>query len=149
MKTDPQEVEQRLKQFELACRQKGVKLTHQRIEIFREVAEATDHPDTEQIYQRLKNRLPTLSLDTVYRTLWLLKDLDLLVTLGTSRERTRFDANLKGHHHQVCTKCGAISDFYSDDLDKVKLPEPLGMLVEIEATHVEVRGICRNCLKST
>jgi len=131
--------------FETVCRDEGIKLTHQRIEIFREVAQTGDHPDADQIFQRVRDRLPTVSLDTVYRTLWLLSDLGLVVTLGSSRERTRFDANLSRHHHFICGQCGYTRDFYSKDLDNIVLPASVGTFGEIEATHVEVRGICREC----
>ena len=141
------DVAQRVKHFESVCRYQGIKLTHQRIEIFREVAQTTDHPDADQVFHRVRNRVPTVSLDTVYRTLWLLKDLGLVVPLGSSRERTRFDANLVRHHHFVCGQCGFTRDFYSNDLDNIRLPDAVGSFGEIEATHVEVRGVCRECIE--
>ena len=146
MKIKKKEVEQRMKRFEGVCRAEGIKLTHQRIEIFREVAQAGDHPDADQVFQRVRGRVPTVSLDTVYRTLWLLKDLGLVVMLGSSRERTRFDANLNSHHF-VCGQCGFTRDFYSADLDNISLPDSVDTLGEIEATHVEVRGVCRECVE--
>lgn len=145
MKTKNKEVELRVKNFESVCRGKGITLTHQRMEIFREIAQAGDHPNADQVFQRVRNRLPTVSLDTVYRTLWLLKDLGLVVPLGSSRERTRFDANLTSHHHFVCGRCGFTRDFYSNNLDNLSLPESVGSFGEIEAVHVEVRGVCREC----
>lgn len=134
-----------MQHFETVCRDEGIKLTHQRIEIFREVAQTGDHPDADQVFQHVRDRVPTVSLDTVYRTLWLLNDLGLIATLGSSRERTRFDANLQSHHHFVCRRCGLTRDFYSNDLDNIPLPDSIGSFGEIEATHVEVRGICREC----
>jgi Fur family peroxide stress response transcriptional regulator len=145
MKIEQQEVEQRMQHFETVCRDGGIKLTHQRTEIFREVAQAGDHPGADQVFQRVRDRMPTVSLDTVYRTLWLLNDLGLVVTLGMSREPTRFDANLQSHHHFVCGQCGFTRDFYSDDLDNICLPDSVSALGEITATHVEVRGVCREC----
>jgi Fur family peroxide stress response transcriptional regulator len=145
MNIDTREVEERMAHFESVCRRQGIKLTHQRIEVFREIAQTGDHPDAEQVFQRVRKRLPTVSLDTVYRTLWLLNDLGLVTTLGSSRERTRFDANLESHHHFVCAKCGLTRDFYSAELDNITLPDSLDSLGEIEATHVEVRGVCRQC----
>ncbi len=147
MKIKKQEVEKRMKLFEMVCRGEGIKLTHQRMEIFREIAQTGDHPDAELVFQRVRVRIPTVSIDTVYRTLWLLKDLGLVVTLGSSRERTRFDANLNRHHHFVCGQCGFTHDFYSDDLDNIRLPDSLSSLGEIEAAHVEVRGLCRKCVE--
>jgi len=147
MEIKKQEIERRIKHFETVCRDEGIKLTHQRIEIFREVAQTGDHPDAEQVFQRVRDRIPTVSLDTVYRTLWLLNDLGLVATLRSSRVRTRFDANLESHHHFVCRRCGFTRDFYSNALDSLSLPDSVGALGEIEATHVEVRGVCRECLE--
>ena len=142
-----QELDRRMEHFETVCRREGVKLTHQRMEIFREVAHTEDHPDAEKVFTRVRKRMPTVSLDTVYRTLWMLNDLGLVTTLGSSRERTRFDANLNSHHHFVCGLCGYTRDFYSTELDKITLPDSVDSLGEIEATHVEVRGICQNCVE--
>ncbi len=147
MKVKKKDVEQRMKNFETICRDEGIKLTHQRIEIFREVAQTADHPDADQVFQRVRDRISTVSLDTVYRTLWLLKDLGLVIPLGSSRERTRFDGNLNSHHHFVCGQCGFTRDFFSNDLDNIRLPDLVGSLGEIEATHVEVRGVCRACVE--
>lgn len=131
--------------FEKMCRDSGVRLTHQRLEIFREVARTDDHPDAEMVYKRVRERMPTVSMDTVYRTLWMLNDRGLITTLGTSRERTRFDANLSHHHHFVCVSCGSTRDFCSEELDKIELPRSAEALGRIETTLVEVRGVCREC----
>ena len=88
MKVDTREVEERMAHFESVCRRQEIKLTHQRIEVFREIAQTGDHPDAEQVFKRVRERLPTVSLDTVYRTLWLLNDLGLVTTLGSSRGLT-------------------------------------------------------------
>lgn len=146
MKTiSTQEIEQRMQHFEEVLRGEGIKVTHQRLEIYREIAQTEDHPDAEQVFQRVRERVPTVSLDTVYRTLWLLADLDLITTLGTTRERTRFDANLSEHHHFVCTQCGLTRDFYSKELDELQLPDSLGDFATAMTTHVEVRGVCLKC----
>lgn len=140
-----QEIEQRIAELIDLCHNSAVKVTPQRLEIFRELALADDHPDAEKIFQRLRKNMPTLSLDTVYRTLWLLNDLGVINTLGASREKTRFDANLKPHHHFVCNHCGMTTDFYSDELSSIRVPAAVDKFGLIEQTHVEVRGICNSC----
>jgi Fur family transcriptional regulator, peroxide stress response regulator len=135
----------RMERFERVCREAGAKMTHQRIEIFREVAKTGDHPDAETIYRRVRMRMPTMSLDTVYRTLWLLVDLGMIQTLGSGRERARFDANLDQHHHFVCERCGMTRDFYSKDFDELALPDSVGEVGRVDATHVEARGVCLEC----
>jgi len=145
MKVTKQDIEQRMARFNEACRKSGAKLTHQRMEIFREVAQTADHPDAEKVYQGVRERMPTVSLDTVYRNLWWLNELGLITTLGPLRERTRFDANLNRHHHFVCVQCGLTRDFYSDKLDKLTLPESVQSIGYAEMTQVEVKGVCVKC----
>ena len=91
--------------------------------------------------------MPTVSLGTVYRTLWLLNDLGLITTLGPRRESMRFDANLEHHHHYVCVRCGLAKDFQSVELNALRVPETVRGFGSVAVTHVEVRGICRRCLQ--
>ncbi|MBN1126363.1 MAG: transcriptional repressor [Sedimentisphaerales bacterium] len=146
MKTSPEEVNQRMKRLQEGLRRSGVKLTHQRLEIFRELAASGEHPDADVIYKSVRQRIPTVSLDTVYRTLWLLLDLGLITTLGSSGERTRFDANMKSHHHFVCSACGMTRDFYSEELDELNIPPSAKSFGRVQTAHVEVRGLCLDCI---
>jgi Fur family transcriptional regulator, peroxide stress response regulator len=141
------EVERRIAGFKEAIKAAGVKLTHQRLEIFREVAASLDHPDADTIFREVRRRVPTVSLDTVYRTLWLLNDLALITTLGSRRESVRFDANLRHHHHYVCVQCGLARDFESAELAALRIPEAVKRLGSVAGTHVEVRGVCEGCRK--
>ncbi len=145
MNPTPEELQQRLNRFKEGLRRAGVKLTHQRLEIFQEVARSSDHPDVETVFKGVRERVPTVSLDTVYRTLWLLLDLGLITTLGPPRERVRFDANMRPHHHFVCSQCGKTRDFYSDALDALKVPRPVKSLGRVDSMRVEVRGVCLEC----
>jgi Fur family peroxide stress response transcriptional regulator len=145
MKVSKKELDKRMARFEEVCRESGAKLTPQRMEIFREVAQTGEHPDAEKVFEGVRKRMPTVSLDTVYRTLWWLNDLGLIKMLGPARERVRFDADLSRHHHFVCTECGLTRDFVSDELDRLELPDSLLSIGHAEKTHVEVKGLCRKC----
>jgi Fur family peroxide stress response transcriptional regulator len=147
MKIENIKVVRRLEQFKAVAREAGVKLTHQRLEIFREVASSLEHPDAETVFRAVQARMPTVSLDTVYRTLWMLNDLGLVTTLGRRRESVRFDANLEHHHHYVCVRCGLTRDFKSAALNAVRIPYAVKEFGSVVATHVEVRGICDRCAK--
>ncbi len=147
MSLSKQDIARRLSHFHAVAKAAGIKLTHQRLEIFREIASSIEHPSAEILFNALKLRLPTLSLDTVYRSLWLLNDLGLIMTLGARRESLRFDANLEHHHHFVCTRCGRIRDFTSPQLTDLPIPDAVKELGHIDSTHVEVRGICTTCSK--
>lgn len=149
MRLSDEEIRNRLDQFKAACRHAGLKLTHQRIEVFREVARTDDHPDAETVYRGVRRRVPTVSLDTVYRTLWMLIDLGLLNTLGPPQDRVRFDANTNPHHHFVCRKCGAAHDFTSREFDVLRAPDAVRKLGSVATIHVEFRGVCARCLNDT
>ena len=141
---EPEELARQLDRLRAGIARAGIKLTHQRLEIFREVAGSGEHPDAETIYRGVRERVPSVSLDTVYRTLWLLLDLGLITTLG-ARDRVRFDGNMKPHHHFVCSKCGLTRDFYSDEFDHLQIPEAVHSFGSVQKAQVEVKGVCNRC----
>ena len=143
----PDEIQHRMARFKEALRRAGVKLTHQRLEIFSEVARTGEHPDAETVFRGVRDRLPTVSLDTVYRTLWLLIDLGVLTALGPPRGRVRFDANMRAHHHFVCTHCGLTRDFYSPVFDALQVPAAVKTWGRVERMLVEIHGLCARCVK--
>ncbi|MDF7826588.1 transcriptional repressor [Pontiellaceae bacterium B12227] len=139
----PIDIEQRLANLTEACRATGMRVTHQRLEIFREVAKTSEHPDADTIFQRVRKRLPTVSHDTVYRTLASLEEMGLISRVDPARGGARYDANCDKHHHFVCTECGAITDIYLQY--EPPLPEGIENLGDVESLHLQVRGICQNC----
>lgn len=149
MHVEGKEVERRLERFKAAAKEEGIKLTHQRLQIFQAVASSLEHPSAEAVHRAVQATTPTVSLDTVYRTLWLLTDLGLLTTLGPRQESVRFDANVENHHHYVCTRCGLVRDFKSDDLEPLKIPDEANDFGRVVSAHVEVRGICDLCLEQS
>jgi Fur family transcriptional regulator, peroxide stress response regulator len=144
-RVDRNETTRRVAQFKAIAKDRGIKLTPQRLEIFREVASSLEHPDAETVYRALHARMPTVSLDTVYRTLWMLSDMGLVSTLGVRRESVRFDANRRKHHHYVCIRCGLTRDFESAELHALSLPDTVTVLGSVFSTHIEVRGVCERC----
>lgn len=142
-----EELQERMRRFAEVCRDKRVKMTYQRMEIFREVASRDDHPDAEAIYKRVRKRIPTVSLDTIYRNLWLFNDLGLITTLGLPHDHVKFDANTGAHHHFVCRRCGLVRDIDCQDFDGLGVPEGVDGLGNVESTHVELRGLCSRCLR--
>lgn len=145
MKSASQSVEHRVRLFGDACRRQGLKATHQRLEILRELAATAEHPDAETIFKRVRRRLPSISLDTVYRTLRMLEEKQVISRVPSMKDRARFDANMDRHHHFVCTVCGRIRDFYSAALDGFVPPPAVGALGTVVSVHVELRGRCPAC----
>jgi Fur family peroxide stress response transcriptional regulator len=141
-------VERRLEHLTATAKEAGVKLTPQRLEIFRELTASVTHPDAETIFRAVQRRMPTVSLDTVYRTLWRLEELGLVATLGPPTDAVRFDANLERHHHYVCVRCGLVRDFESAGLDALRVPESVKALGSVVGARVEVRGLCAACQRA-
>jgi len=140
------EIDRRVQAFIQTCRRQGLKVTHQRMEIFRELAASAEHPDAETVYQRVSERVPSISRDTVYRTLATLETEGLVRKVEPLFDRARYDANLDHHHHFVCTECGLVRDFYSQALDDLPIPRSVEALGEIACAQVQVRGTCSACV---
>jgi Fur family peroxide stress response transcriptional regulator len=146
MERDPETLQLMTDRFEREIRRAGVKLTPQRLAIFREVARTGDHPDIVTIFGNVRKTMPTVSLDTVYRTLGLFMKRGLVTTVRPLHERVRFDANTDLHHHFVCTRCGATLDLENGDFDGLPLPRRAAALGRVESRRVELRGVCAACL---
>ena len=136
---------EKLANFEAACREEGLKVTHQRLETFRELALADDHPTAETLYTRLKKTMPTLSLDTVYRTLTTFEEHDLISRVQTTESHARFEAEIEEHHHAICSQCHRITDFQWDICDTSKLPEHISRWGQIKNKQITLHGICGEC----
>ena len=124
---------------------RGLRLTHQRLEILRELSADTGHPSAEDIYTRVVKRIPTISLDTVYRTIATFEESGVVSRVQVLDDRGRFDSNMSVHHHMVCTRCKKIEDFYWPAFDNMDVPGDLGSWGEVASKHVELRGLCKDC----
>lgn len=135
----------RLGSFAELCKRAGIRVTHQRMEVFRDVAATGEHPDVESIYRRVRRRVPEISLDTVYRTLRLFEEKGMVSRVSHPGDRARFDGNTDHHHHFICTRCGKVRDFYSDALNAFQPPEEARALGKVQTVHMELRGLCKEC----
>jgi Fur family peroxide stress response transcriptional regulator len=139
------EAERRVAVMKDGLRACGMRLTHQRIEVVREIAATDEHPDVELIFQRVRRRVPTISLDTVYRTIGTLVELGYVTRTMLMPGPARYDANLTHHHHFVCTRCGATRDIGHPSLDAIQVPEDAMGLGRVETVQVQLRGVCADC----
>ena len=145
MTSPPSETERRVSLFAQALRESGLRLTHQRLEVAREIAQSDMHPSVEAIYCGVRERVPTISLDTVYRTLGTLERLGLINRIDVMAGPARYDAISEHHHHFICTRCGLIRDLPSACYEALEVPEAATILGEVESTSVQLRGLCREC----
>lgn len=131
--------------FAHALRGAGVRLTPQRLEIFRRAAATTSHPDIETIHREVRKKMPGVSLDTVYRAMALFTELGLVATVRPLGHHVRFDAYISPHHHFICTHCGAVIDFEDRGLDSLRVPASASALGRVDSHHLELRGLCAPC----
>lgn len=122
--------------------QKGIRPSVQRLQIYQFLAENPIHPTVDKVYTALAPSIPTLSKTTVYNTLKLLEEHDLVQTIIIEDEQLRYDANTTQHHHFKCTKCGNVYDIF------LKIPENIPHLPEgfsCKKIQTNLWGICSNC----
>jgi len=140
-------LEDRVKAFEGHCRKAGLKLTHQRLEIYRELASTYDHPGADNVYRRVQKRIPTISLDTVYRTLLTFEQFGLAARVHAFDDRARFDANVSPHQHLACIRCKGIEDFEWKTFEQMPHPAKAKKWGKVQTKYVVLKGICNECLK--
>ena len=136
------------RRFEQIRKAAGLKVTQQRLEIYRQLLKAKDHPAAETRYTRLARRLPTLSLDTVYRTLATFERLGLVHRLETTGSQARYEALTSPHHHFLCDRCGKVIDFSWEDFDTLAPPPPPAGAERVERTSVVLHGQCADCAQA-
>ena len=126
------------------CRERGAKVTPQRVAIYEAVAGTEAHPPPEEVYRLVRRQMPNVSLATVYNTLDFLEGIGLVARVASEGSGRRYDANLDSHHHLVCTECGSITDFRDASLDAVRPRRRLGGF-KPERITVQVTGVCGSC----
>lgn len=137
--------DQRVQRFVALCRRHGVRLTSQRLALFQELACTRTHPTTDELYTRLRCRLPNLSIDTVYRMLGKLHEWGAVRRLEVLDDQSRYEVNLAPHHHFVCVCCRRTEDVHWPELDALPWPDGVGSLGAVEWLHAEFRGRCAVC----
>ena len=96
-------------------RERGFKVTPQRLAIYSVLEETKTHPSAEMIFNQLQPTYPTMSLATVYKTIEILKELELVQILNVGEDSFRYDADTSDHAHIVCSVCGRVDDVHGLD----------------------------------
>jgi Fe2+ or Zn2+ uptake regulation protein len=97
-----------LAEFEALCKATGLKITPQRVEIYKALVSTTEHPSAEMLWRKVKSVFPNISLDTVNRTLLTLNEIGAAFIVEGSGDVKRFDGGTKCHQHLRCVKCRKI-----------------------------------------
>lgn len=137
------------KYFKMACTKASLKVTHQRLKIYLELLRSDDHPTAETLFKPLRHKMPTLSLDTVYRTLGTFEHHGLIRRVKTVQSQARYEAEMKQHHHFICNSCGTVTDFDWPGFDHSLLPDEVLKFGSITERTVTISGICSKCADKT
>ncbi|MEZ5813346.1 MAG: Fur family transcriptional regulator [Alphaproteobacteria bacterium] len=107
--------------LETKCAEAGLKMTGQRRVILKVLGDASDHPSVEDVYERAKDIDTSISIATVYRTLSLLDELDLVIRHEFQEGYSRYEVNDEHHHHLVDLETGKVIEFQNEELEKLKV----------------------------
>lgn len=127
-------------------KERRLPLTHQRLAVYEELSARHDHPSAEALHASLKDRYPSLSLATVYKTLQTLHALGMVARVHSPAAQARYDAITATHHHAVCASCGRIDDVFDERLDRLASPKLRGFAAAGHSVHFH--GLCASCAKA-
>lgn len=127
------------------CRKAGLKVTPQRLAIYKLLMDCADHPSADWVYRKITDTWPTISFDTVNRTLLTFSEIGVIDMVESYSLSRRFDSQTNNHHHLHCIRCGQITDFCDATLDDVPLPPHIGNHFTVTGKRMVISGICSNC----
>lgn len=124
------------------CIQKGLKMTDQRRVISRVLSEATDHPDVEEVHRRSVVIDPRISIATVYRTMRLFEEAQVIDRLDFGDGRARYEEKRDEHHdHLINLQTGEVVEFTNDELERLKQTIARDLGYELVGHRLELFGI--------
>ncbi|WP_366656843.1 Fur family transcriptional regulator [Fodinicurvata sp. EGI_FJ10296] len=106
--------------LEQRCADAGMKMTEQRRVILKVLTASEDHPSVETVYQRVKDVDSSISIATVYRTLHLLDEMNMVQRHDFNESYSRFEVNLEHHHHLIDLESGDVVEFQNEELERLK-----------------------------
>jgi Fur family ferric uptake transcriptional regulator/Fur family peroxide stress response transcriptional regulator len=122
-------------------------LTKQREVVLQVIRDGEEHLTANEVFDRAKQLLPTISFATVYNSLRYLKKTNLIGEISFGNGASRFDALTSRHDHAICTKCGKLVDM------EIELPSEIVKLAtkfskfKLESIELTLRGLCPECNK--
>jgi Fur family transcriptional regulator, ferric uptake regulator len=136
--------------LEQLCLDKGLKMTEQRRIIARVLSDSADHPDVEQVYRRATEIDPRISIATVYRTVRLFEEANILARHDFGDGRARYEEMPSPHHdHLIDLQTGHVIEFRNDEIEKLQhfVAEQLGY--DLVGHRLELYAIKRGSQRKT
>ncbi len=127
-------------ELEQRCLDAGLKMTGPRKTILKVLGESQDHPSVEVVYERAKALDSSISIATVYRTLNMLDELDLVTRHEFNESFSRYETNMEHHHHLIDLETGQVIEFQNQELEILKEKIALEMGFELVDHRLELYG---------
>lgn len=142
------EYEQLLSNFKTLLKNNSLKFTIQREVILETLYNSNEHLTPESLYLLIKEKYPDLKtgIATIYRTLTLLEDSNMVTSLSFGAAGKKYELGAKKHHdHMICTACGNITEFVDEHIEKRQhdIAHELGF--KMSDHSMQIYGICKNC----
>lgn len=131
--------------FREVCERNGIAMTHQRQVLYEVMQQMEGHPSPEDIYERVRKKIPAISLATVYKNIHLFVESGVLRELSLHHGSVRLEMNGADHHHAVCSKCKSVSDLDESSLGLLQKRRKLPGGFLVERYSVDVIGVCAKC----
>lgn len=128
-------------------KEKKLKLTPQRIAVYKYLKMSKEHPSAEVIYKALQPEYPTMSLATVYKALKTLLEVGLVQEINVGEGNFRYDANICPHPHIQCINCGKVDDIKEVCFSNLNKEVKSYTDYEILTNQVYFYGLCSKCKK--
>ncbi len=140
--------------FKKLLKERGLKVTRQRLVVLEVLAENQEnHLTAEEIYERVKVENPDIGLATVYRTVQLLLELELIDRINLDDGYVRYEiADMEEnehhrHHHLICLRCGSVTAFQNDMLEALETGVKAALGFQVTDHEVKLYGFCKDCLE--
>ena len=142
------EYEQLLEDFKILLKKNNLKFTIQREVILETLYNSDEHLSPESLHHLLQEKFSELKIGiaTVYRTLSLLEDSNMVTSLSFGAQGKKYELGAKDHHdHLICTECGSITEFVDEQIEKRQhaIADELGFIMKDHS--MQIYGICKNC----
>ena len=131
--------------FIAKCQMHNLKVTPQRMAIYRELLKSKEHPTVDAMFQTVRKDFPNISYDTVSRTLQTFAEVGIADLVEVYGGPKRYDSNLTNHHHLHCVSCGKILDFQNVEYDNLNIPDGVQQHFTVHSSRVVLKGMCEKC----
>ncbi len=122
-----------------------LRVTRQRRVLLDELCKVTSHPTADDLYQMVRQKLPRISLGTVYRNLELMAEQGMIQKLEIGGTQKRFDGNADLHYHVRCLNCGRVDDLDLPPDCRVEQEAAQRTSFKILRHRLEFSGLCPDC----